>query len=909
MQSRMVAVAAGAMVFLCGWVSTHVLITQTLKYESSRAGQVVERFIASALAQAQQGESYSVEKVVEYLSSVKKPPGMDFFIFDSEHSVVFSSRIEMPVGSLFGKWIVKPGVTLSEMVKNTPLGGSKYFQGKFQSLGGWRSEGGLNCLSYIPGSSFYMLAHLENSSERQDGGEEDPYRLPLLISMVLGLGTGVVLWGRGEVVHGRWKRFWEENVEKTGQAIGAAVVERRGIEMAGITSREMQQLVERLSFLRQQLEIIRGNEERLVLAEKSARAVLNSVNDAVFVVGPEGMINWANRRVEDMFETARSVIQETPLSLYCGETGAEPLMQAEIGRAWEGDARAFQWTAKRVRSGSAFPVEVLACRVPLSFSDAVCVSMRDVSGQREVESTLRKTLSDLEAAIEHADEANQAKSEFVARMSHEIRTPMNAIIGLSHLARRGLEEGPVKTSLGKIHSAARDLLRLINDILDFSKLEAKKMSLEYRPFRLAELLEGVLDFCKIRTTGKPVHFEIRQEEGLPGVLIGDEGRIKQILVNLCENAIKFTQAGVVSLRVSRLEKGSGLYFQVSDQGIGMTAEQQSRLFRSFEQADGSISRKFGGTGLGLAICKLLVNNMGGEIGVESQEGVGSTFWFGLPLEEGSEEQVKEAVAPSVESVRDLMKGKKVLVVDDNEINLEVAGEMLKEEGCKVRMVADGFEAFSILFEEHFDLVLLDIEMPGMDGFSTARAIRRLPNSNARIYIVAMSAHAMDSSREEALKAGMDSYLTKPVDTVELRKHLLVFLTRQGAGGGPGKVPVGIATPGMVVDAAGSIQRLGGNTALYHRLVARFQDHWLDAAKRLEQALAASISDATLLAHSLRGAAAAIGANEVSSIAHRIEAGLREGKDVSEELVPLHFAMRQLEEKLQELGSSDKPQEE
>jgi len=726
-----------------------------------------------------------------------------------------------------------------------------------------------------------------------------PIFFPLMLSAIMALVTAAAIWLGGHYFANMWRQLLGEDVDRCCSAIGVAVSERCRVSPAGIRCTELVELLAGLEFLDQQLQAIGRNERRIALAERSGRAVLNSVNDAVFAVGPDGAISWANRRVEDIFQTGRSHIIGSPLSIFCGESGLEPLLHSEIASAWDGDPRAFNWVGRRLKSGEVFPVEAWACRVPMPDSDSVCVSMRDVSEQRKVESSLQRALVELQSAIQQADSASKAKSEFVARMSHEIRTPMNAIIGLSHLARRGLEDGPLRASLGKINGAAKDLLRLINDILDFSKLEAEKMSLEPAPFRLADLLESVLDLCRIRASGKPLHVEVTLGKGLAAVYIGDQGRIKQILTNLCENAIKFTQAGLIEIEVAKGPDGRGIQVQIHDQGIGIPAEHQSRLFQGFEQADGSISRRFGGTGLGLSICRLLVANMGGEIGLRSQEGVGSTFWFTLPLEEGAEEQMRPQEASSFGSLRELLKGKKALVVDDNDINREVAYEMLKEEGCSVLSVPDGFEAFTALFQEKYDLVLLDIEMPGMDGYSTARAIRRLPNSNSKIYIIALSAHVLETSRVAALEAGMDAYLTKPVDTAELRRILLGFLSRN-----PDvesfKPGVADAAPAMIVDMEGSIRRLGGNARLYSRLVKRFQANWLQVADHFQGAIATNTQEAILLIHSLRGAAAAIGGNSVASIAGRIEVSLRGGSDVSEEILPLRLAMRALENKLAEL---------
>lgn len=525
------------------------------------------------------------------------------------------------------------------------------------------------------------------------------------------------------------------------------------------------------------------------------------------------------------------------------------------------------------------------------------VGMHEISEQND--SALYQALDDFQMALNQAKSANKAKSEFLARMSHEIRTPISAIIGLSHMAKRDLAESPVKTSLEKIHVSANDLLRLINDILDFSKLEAGKVTLEYQPFRMDELLDSLMDLCETRASGKPLQFEVIQDPDLPKVLLGDTGRIKQILINLCENAIKFTQAGVIGIRVMKTDEDH-IRFVVVDQGIGMTPEQQSRLFRSFEQGDGSISRKYGGSGLGLAICKQLVTHMGGSIGMESEKGRGSTFWFELPLQAGIEPPVQEKQSPSELPVREWMKGKKVLVVDDHEIIREITCELLKDEGCDVRSAEDGFEAFLILFEEKFDMVFLDLEMAGMDGLSTARAIRRLPNSNAQIYITALSAHVLDSSRAEALEAGMDAYMTKPMDSSSLRRELLVFLARESE-----LSPLHAITPietsaEMVLDVDASLRRLGGKSELYRRLLDLFQSHWLDVPDRLLHAISTDISEASRMAHSLRGASAAIGANHVSSIAQWIERDLREGRDVSVAIPKLREAMHSLDEKLKHL---------
>lgn len=882
---RWLGIIAGVLVFLAGASISLLLVTATFYFDRSVSGGTLRRFVHGALEKIHRGQDLSAADMVGRLSQMSAPPRLEWFIFDSEHKVLFSSRVEVPLGKSFESWIVGDKRTLAEMIATVSPGGELYFEGRLQPVGEWSAKPGVTYATFIPNSPYYILAHLESANQPLLLGNADfsnAYVIPLSFSALLGILTTGGFWLWGGFQFRANKRLWENEVEKTCQVIGRAVAARQGVEPGEIDCAELACLVKRL------------DESRVDWAERSVRAVLNSVCDPVFLVNNAGTIGWANLRAETVFEVSRSELRQTTLPLFGGETGKERLLLSEIEQAWEGDPRSFEWVGRRIKSGEVFPVEAWACRVPLSTCDLICVSMRDVSKQRKNEASLKQALGDLQSVIERANTASRAKSEFVAKVSHEIRTPMNAIIGLSHLARRNLPEGRTSDSLGKIHTAASDLLRLIDDILDFSKLEADRIALEHKAFHLRDLLERVLDLCKVRAADKPVHVKLNVNPDVPEWVSGDAGRIKQILVNLCENAIKFTQAGVVAINVAA-EPGDVVVFWVTDQGIGIAPEQQSRIFQSFEQADGSITRRFGGTGLGLAICQLLVTKMGGQIGVESRPGEGSTFWFRVPLQKTA----KGEEPPGGDAAGPLLTGRKALVVDDNEINREIASEMLKDEGAEVHEAPDGFAAFETLLEEQFDLVLLDIEMAGMDGLSTARAIRRLPNPNARVCIIAMSAHAMESSRLAALEAGMDSYLTKPMDSAALRRAVSVYYSKQDH---PGAFPA--LDSDLVLDREGALRRLGGNHELYLRLTNRFREQWLDFAGKFARTLAANASEAFVLVHSLRGAAAAIGANQVAATAEQVENELRAGTDIAKRLPDLCAAMETLSHALADLNTPE-----
>ena len=449
------------------------------------------------------------------------------------------------------------------------------------------------------------------------------------------------------------------------------------------------------------------------------------------------------------------------------------------------------------KDGSAYPLAIRGKNAHFQGRDVRVIEFRDISERKAAELELEKYRDHLETLVEErtaalsiakelAETANRAKSQFLANMSHELRTPMNAIMGMTNMALRRTEDPKLKDQLGKIDHASRHLLSIINDVLDISKIEAERLLLESVNFRFGEVLKNIHGLTADRAAEKNLKFRIDLAPELTQLaLLGDPLRLAQIILNFAGNAIKFTEQGSITMHARILEDSEQqvlIRCEVIDTGIGIAPEIQTRLFTAFEQADGSMTRKYGGTGLGLAINKRLAKLMGGDVGLDSVEGQGSTFWFTARLAKASADAaVLPATGATTISAEAQLKtryaGTLILLVEDEPINQEVSCGLLEDIGLSVDLAEDGLQALEMAKNTRYRLILMDMQMPNLNGVDATKAIRQLPGY-AHSPILAMTANAFDEDRQVCIAAGMNDHIGKPVNPENLYETLLKWLAQR-----------------------------------------------------------------------------------------------------------------------------------
>ncbi|MEJ2793373.1 response regulator [Iodobacter sp. LRB] len=632
------------------------------------------------------------------------------------------------------------------------------------------------------------------------------------------------------------------------------------------------------------------------------KSILNFSSEALLLINADGKIIWANQAFAVLFSSSPSV--------FAG-VGAEQLLVADQRKAFleqldsfslmsDGeqlsDSATFSW---QYLNSEVFSAEMRLHLLPHQSEEGASICLLIA-----VNPLLSDAMKAQERIKQILDETLRIKRDFLANISHEIRTPMNAIIGMTHLVLKTDLNIRQKNYIEVIQRSSEHLLSIVNDMFDFSKMEEGKLKLEFSAFYLHPILDDVLNRLGVEAKAKGLILLSQISPLLPSSVMGDAKRLEKILLHLIENAVKFTSEGKIELIVdleSEDENEVNVKFSIVDTGVGISKEQQVQLFQAFNQADTSATRKFGGLGLGLVISKQLVNLMNGNIGLISEENKGSCFWFSVPLKKNKQDV--EDISPSVlknqqQHALASRYGSRILLVEDNALNQQVASEILVEAGMQVAVVGDGQQALQIIEKETFDLILMDIQMPVMDGWRASAAIRAGRHLK-EVPIIALTALAMDEDKQKCKESGMSDHLLKPIDPDLLTEKLIQWLpevkrefvekvTTPVVSDSPAAAGLPFCITGLNMEVG--LKYAMGNPDFYRRLLIKV----LDEMPKIQLSLVDTLNtgngmDAKRHAHTLKGIAATIGADVLQKVAAELELALDKG-EINEQTYKLQHAL-------------------
>ena len=503
-------------------------------------------------------------------------------------------------------------------------------------------------------------------------------------------------------------------------------------------------------------------EQALGRSEKLLRSVWENAADALRITDRHGTVVRLNESYSRLTGFSKQELEGHPFWIIYPDKD-QASIRARYHERFENSSFAPVAEHKvTFRNGRTCWIELSNSLLHIAEGPCILTISRDITERKLSQERLRVTLAELECAKQQSDAANRSKSAFLANTSHEIRTPMNGILGLADLLLQEQNEDKRREYLRHLKSSAEGLMAVLNDVLDFSKIEAQHMTVERTPFALKDCLQAAVDTLLAPAQSKGLEIACHTSAGLPTMVLGDPVRIRQILLNLIGNAVKFTSQGYV--RMTAAPAGECIRFTIEDTGIGITAEQQQKIFRPFEQADVSTTRSYGGTGLGLSIVAALVKLMDGKISVQSQPGIGTIFKVDLYLP-----AVAEAVpAPPPPAAPASFEPLQILVAEDHPVNQLVTARILEKRGHHVTLVADGQSALDALERRAYDLVLMDVQMPVMDGLQATSLIRAKEGAHGtHLPVIAFTALAMPGDQEHLLAAGIDDYVPKPVRADQL----------------------------------------------------------------------------------------------------------------------------------------------